>query len=887
MAAQKRSTPFPVKPLTRRNLLHASAGTLAFSATAANNPAATPKDYETSGFSSAPAGLLLDLSPARWIWFPSARCLANTFMLFRRSLQLAGPPRRATGWISADSRYQLYVNGQRVQWGPAPCDPKFLELDPIDLTALLRAGENVIGAQVLFYGHGDGTSPAGKPGFFFRLEIEGTDGQAEIIASDQSWQVCQPRSWKPGQYKRSFIRALQEEFDARQYPYGWSEASFETTTDWLPAMILDNPADKPPVCSYFENYLYGYHAEREDAGVRRRTIPLLKEHDVPVGKLAESLWLRWRQAPEQYFDFVTPDAFEVERQPAAREAGPGEWELELDGTRTPVLTFELAEQVVGWPFFTIQAAAGTAIEMLVHEAHAVAGPALMNSHWHSWTRFICKPGLNRFETFDFESCRWIQLHIRGPAGRVRIADFGVRRRIFPWPHEPAVKVAEPALQRLVDASVNTLHNCAQDSIVDGMARERQQYSGDCGHQLHAIYLAFGETRLPARYVTTFSQGMTTEGYFLDCWPAFDRMARMMSRSVKLAGWGPILDHGIGFNFDCLHHYLYSGALEAIWEAYPRLRRFVQYLGGIRRPDGLLPVEDIGLPIVWMDHQAYTKQRHKRCAFNLYTAAMLRHAHAPLCRAFGDDAAARAAEAFGESLLSAAVERFWSPDRECFVDNLPWMKEEEGKPRFSDRALATSVLFDQCPGGQIKSAVQALADVPKDMGLSYPANACWRLWALVQAGRTDVVLADLRQRWATMDSVRLNNTLQEDWHVQPDSGHQWSHCAVVPLYILYMSIAGIRPLEPGFARCEIRPQLGDLGQLELTAHTPRGPIHFHCQGPKGNRTVTLTLPQGCSGELLVRNEERVELPKIAGPAPAGHSRYTLPMGQRVTVRLRQT
>ena len=33
--------------------------------------------------------------------------------------------------------------------------------------------------------------------------------------------------------------------------------------------------------------------------------------------------------------------------------------------------------------------------------------------------------------------------------------------------------------------------------------------------------------------------------------------------LQLSGWGPILDHGIGFNFDCWHHYLYTGDLEAL------------------------------------------------------------------------------------------------------------------------------------------------------------------------------------------------------------------------------------------------------------------------------------------------------------------------------------
>lgn len=99
-----------------------------------------------SATTMAPA---LDLSPARWLWYPSERCLANSFVLFRRELQLPEKPVRARGWISADSRYRLEVNGERVQWGPAPFDPRWMEADPLDLTALLQAGECGGGHRVI------------------------------------------------------------------------------------------------------------------------------------------------------------------------------------------------------------------------------------------------------------------------------------------------------------------------------------------------------------------------------------------------------------------------------------------------------------------------------------------------------------------------------------------------------------------------------------------------------------------------------------------------------------------------------------------------------------------------------------------------------------------
>ncbi len=121
------------------------------------------------------------------------------------------------------------------------------------------------------------------------------------------------------------------------------------------------------------------------------------------------------------------------------------------------------------------------------------------------------------------------------------------------------------------------------------------------------------------------------------------------------------------------------------------------------------------------------------------------------------------------------------------------------------------------------------NIPRKWGCATRAIRVGRLWALAKAGRADVVVKDLRERWAPLPSVQLNNTLQEFWHLRPDSTDgDWSHSCPVPLYVSYMSLAGIRPIEPGFARCEIRPQLADLDFLELTAFTVKGPLGIPCR-----------------------------------------------------------
>jgi len=131
--------------------------------------------------------VLPDLAPAKWIWFPSARTLPNTFVLFRKSLQIKQNLVSAKGWIMGDSRYLLQLNGERIQFGPSPADPRYPEVDPIDLSQSLSEGPNTLGATVLYYGLGDGTWPGGKPGFLFYLELAYASGERQIVVSDINW----------------------------------------------------------------------------------------------------------------------------------------------------------------------------------------------------------------------------------------------------------------------------------------------------------------------------------------------------------------------------------------------------------------------------------------------------------------------------------------------------------------------------------------------------------------------------------------------------------------------------------------------------------------------------------------------------------------------------
>jgi hypothetical protein len=801
----------------------------------------------------------MTLAPAKWIWMPCERTLSNTFVLFRRELTLDKMPVRATAWLTADSRYRFTVNGTRMQWGPAPCDPRQLDVAPCDFTALLRPGKNVLGAEVLFYGLGDGTWPAGKPGFIFHGVLEYADGHTETVVSDPSWQTLPDRAHQPGQHKRWFLRALQESYDARVHPEGWDTPEFKPDSAWVTAQAIECAPDKPAACGFQEGNDLLDRIDPKVSALRARQIPPLRETLVPVKAMSESGRVDWLRDPNDWFDFRLANSFKIRREPVAEETKDG-WKLPATANDRQGLfaTYEFEEQMTGFPYFVIDAPEGTIVELFPQESHdPKSGPAWLDSHFFAWSRFVCREGENRFETFDFESCRWLQLHVRNASRPVTVKEVGLRRRVYPWPADPAIRCDDPALQRLFEATINTIHNAALETFVDGMGRERQQYSGDCGPQLFVARNTLGDTLLARRYLRTFSEGQSPEGWFMDCWPAFDRLARVMQKQINGAYWGPLLDHAVGFNFDCWWHYLDTGDLDGVKEPFPGLLRYEAYLETLPDENGLLPVEGLGIPTVWIDHNAYKQQRHKQCAFNLYTAAMLKNALAPLCMAMNQPDKAKHAEEFSDRLLHAAVARYWNAERGRFEANLPWQKEE-GAVRVCDRSLATSILFDQCPGGNTAASLKALVECPPEMGLSYPANAHWRYWALAKLGRADVVVKDWREHWATMQSVLLNNTLQEMWTVEPDSTQEWSHCPLSPVYVLFNDIAGIRPVMPGFGKCVIRPQLKGLGRLHLVFNTVKGPIPFAAEPEQGGHKVTVSLPEGCEGELQLPGQEAKRL-----------------------------
>jgi hypothetical protein len=253
--------------------------------------------------------------------------------------------------------------------------------------------------------------------------------------------------------------------------------------------------------------------------------------------------------------------------------------------------------------------------------------------------------------------------------------------------------------------------------------------------------------------------------------------------------------------------------------------------------------------------------------------------------FGDTEITGEAKEFSEKILANCISKYWSMQEKVFIDNKPWM-EEEKEVRYSDRALATALLFHQCPGNDEKKSVEILKTFPAAMGVSYPCNAVWRYWALAENGQVGTLLDDLRNRWGKMPSVWENNTLQEDWNAGYDGSSQWSHCAVAPIVLLYQGLAGAKPLTPGGKLYRIFPQPGDLNLIDIDIQTLAGAIKFKSEGQKGTRWLSLEVPLENEVELWLDSREDVRLPVIE-KGSNGITKYRLAGGSKLRLRLKFT
>ena len=140
------------------------------------------------------------LDGSSWVWYPEGNPAASAppgTRYFRKLLSLPADAKiqRATFHITCDNDFVLFINGGKAGESDGSED-NWRQLRMIDVTKLLRAGENQLAIQAI--NSTDKASPAGLIG---SLAIESAQGKPLAIRTDKTWRAANQaaKGWeKPG-----------------------------------------------------------------------------------------------------------------------------------------------------------------------------------------------------------------------------------------------------------------------------------------------------------------------------------------------------------------------------------------------------------------------------------------------------------------------------------------------------------------------------------------------------------------------------------------------------------------------------------------------------------------------------------------------------------------
>lgn len=449
---------------------------------------------------------------AEWIWTKQRAGNPNTWVALRKEVTLDEINQTAVAYISADTKYWLWINGEMVVFegsytgGPSPVksSPRVDDFaiasnkyyDTVDIKKYLKKGNNTIAALAWYYGDNGkkGTHiSASKAGFIFQAHIDDT-----IVTSDKTWKAqdhtAYQQTFKNSPYR---VAAWNINYDARKGLGDWSQQAWYLPnyddSSWLEAKSMRSP----PAAPFYELF--------------PSEIPILKDYGLA----------NCTNFKESDFPFIS-DGKKIKCH------------LDFNKNFTP--------------YFDIEADAG-------HQIHVKSNMRLNTIE----TFYTTKQGRQQFESLSWTNGRFIEYTI--PKG---VTVHGLKYRWTGVGSTPGHFESDDAwLTRIWQMAENTLYICARDNFMDTPDRERGLWIGDVADQASYLFYSMdkpGRDLLKKSIKVTMAFSDNESGIFAGLGPG--RFRELPAQSLQF------IDQAIW------HYYYNTGDTETLEFAYPYVHRYL-------------------------------------------------------------------------------------------------------------------------------------------------------------------------------------------------------------------------------------------------------------------------------------------------------------------------
>jgi hypothetical protein len=755
---------------------------------------------------------------ARWIAAPDAPAYDYGVYHFRRTFELTERPATFIVHVSADNRYQLFANGERVAWGPARGDLHHWRYETVDLAPYLKAGANVLAALVWNFGvHAPQAQVTQETAFL----LQGDGEAAKAVSTDRSWRALRNPAYEPLVVPREelhyqyYVAGPGDRVDGAAYPWGWEAAGFDDAA-WSPARQGQVASARDAVDAPSPWMLVP------------RSIPAMAEEPVPFARVRRASAV------------TVPAAF-------PKGAAP----LVVPARTRAVVLLDQDHLTTAYPELTVSGGRGATLTLGYAEALFEPGGRRKGNRGEVEGKefrgvrdtFVADGGAKRrFRPLWWRTYRYVQLEVETADEPVTVDDLAGMATSYPFKARARFDAGLPELSRILEVGWRTARLCAHESYMDCPYYEQLQYAGDTRIQaLVSLYMT-GDARLVRNAIEHLDDSRTAEGLTQSRAPT-----RLQQYIPPFSLWW------IGMVHD---YWRYQDDAAFVRRMLPGVRAILSFFAERQGPDGAL------LALPWWNFVDWVKQWPRgvppaaaggSAPLDLQLLLAYQYA-ADLEEAVGSPARAREMSDAAARLRQGVQARYWAAGRGLYADT-------PAHDHFSQHANVLAVLAGVVEG---PAARDVMDRVLADTSLA-PCSIYFRHYlhaALNRTGQGDRYL-DLLGPWRQMLAEGLTTWAETNEPDVRSDCHAWG---ASPNFELFRTVLGIDSAAPGFRRVLIRPFLGKLTRVSGAIPHPRGEVAVSLSTKAGRLDAEITLPEDVEGELVWGETRR--------PLRPGRSRVTV-------------
>jgi alpha-L-rhamnosidase len=753
--------------------------------------------------------------PASWIGLPGP-VDAPALLAFRRRFAVSRRTRLRVH-VTADERYELFLNGERIGRGPERGDLNSWFFDSYDWS--LPTGEHTVVARVSVLGSvGPRAQMSLTPGFF--LSPEGDEENRLLGTGVANWEVSIIDGYgfhRPFSHD-FFSIGFNVEITGCRYPWGIEKGNGK---EWLPVRTLLPGADSDLINRYLPTHLLRPailpgQIDRPFTAVTARAV------QEPVG-LPDPAGVAVRG--DRLLDCEAEDWEGLFR-------GDGPVTVRAGSARRVIV--ELGTYLCAYPEVSISGGKGGGVRL--HWAESLfdepdAGSCNKGRRDEVEGKFFSGVGdtflpdggpRRMFETFFWRSGRYLEVLVWTEGEDLTIEGITLRETRYPLQVTCVFTASDPRLATIIPMAIRTLEASAHDSFMDGPYFEQMMWVGD-GVQTVLTHFVLGrDERLVKKSLQMFDSSRMPCGLTRARWPARDTMI-IAPYSLY---WVQMI-HAFAF---------WRNDLQFVKGLMPGVRAVGDAFLRFLNRDGIVEISRGWNFVDWSPEWANGippgADGGVNAAINwqfVWVLSMI----SDLEEAVGEPELAARARRLAQELAERVESTFWDESRRLFSD------DGEGRS-FSEHAQCFAILSGFLSPERLKMIALLEDDSLTRATISF---SHFLFEAYRAMGSLEAMFPRLNY-WYELPKLGLI-TLPEG----PEPTRSDCHCwGAHPVYHYFASILGIRPCALGFREVVIAPQLGPLTLAEGTLPHPNGEIVVKLEREEKHLAAQVSLPAGITGYL---------------------------------------